>query len=433
MTLVKFLFGLTTLFWGVAGHAIEIQTLQSKDGIPIWLVEDHTLPFVALEVGFDGGTSSEPQEKRGVTNLMMGLLEEGAGDLDAQGFATTREELAASFGYSAYSDSLSVSARFLTDNAASSIDLLRQSLVAPRFDQDAIERVRAQVETSIRSREKDQNDIAAWSWNGTIFGKHPYGTSQDGTLETIGALTQADLKAAHKAALTKDRAMVSIVGDVTAQQAVSLVDRLLGDLPDASAWPLPNLADLTLDAGVQVVDYPTPQSVILFGHKGIDEKDDDFFAAFVLNVILGGGNFENRLMTELREKRGLTYGVGTSLASRKYSDLIVGRFATANDRVAQAIEVVRDVWRDIAENGVTADEVNRAKTYLTGAYPLRFDGNGRIAGILTGMQLQGRAPEYVDIRNDLVNAVTPQDVSRVARRLLSEGALKFVVVGQPDL
>ena len=138
-------------------------------------------------------------------------------------------------------------------------------------------------------------------------------------------------------------------------------------------------------------------------------------------------------MTELREKRGLTYGVGTSLASRKYSDLIVGRFATANDRVAQAIDVVRDVWRDIAENGVTADEVNRAKTYLTGAYPLRFDGNGRIAGILTGMQLQGRAPEYVDIRNDLVNAVTPQDVSRVARRLLSEGALKFVVVGQPDL
>lgn len=414
-----------------ARAAIEIKEVVSPGGITAWLVEDHTIPFTALEVRFRGGASVEPMDKRGATNLMTALLEEGAGEMDARAFARARDGLAASFRYSVSDDALSVSAQFLTENRDAAVDLLRQSLIQPRFDAEAIERVRAQVLSGLRSDEKNPQSIAARRFDGLIFGDHPYASSLDGTIETVSALTRDDLRAAHAATLARDRIYVSAVGDITEAELGTLLDKLLGDLP-ATGAAMPGPADPVFPGGVDVVDFPTPQSVVLFGQPGVGQEDPDFFAAFILDHILGGGGFESRLMTEVREKRGLTYGIYTYLADRDHAQTWSGSVASANDRVAEAVDVIRAEWTRLQTEGVTAEELENAKTYLTGAYPLRFDGNGTIANIIVGMQMRGLPIDYAATRNDKVNAVTLEDVNRVAREVLDPAALSFVVVGQPE-
>jgi zinc protease len=409
---------------------VEVQEITTPGGVQLWLVEDHSIPFVALEMRFRGGSSLDTAEKGGATNLMVGLLEEGAADLDARGFARRQEELAASFKYNVFDDALTVSAKFLSENRADSLALLRDSLIAPRFDGDAVERVRAQVVSSLKSDEKDPQEIATRAFDALAFGDHPYGRPKQGTLASVAALTRDDLLAAKAGVMARDRLYVSLVGDVTAQEATALVDVLVGDLP-ATGAPLPGRAEVALAKGVTVIDFDTPQSVVVFGQSGIAMDDPDFFAAFVLDHILGGGGFESRLMQEVREKRGLTYGIYTYLASKDQAELWMGSVASANDRVAEAIEVIRAEWQRIRESGVSEQELRDAKTYLTGAYPLRFDGNGPIANIMVGMQIQGMPADYITTRNPRINAVTQEDIARVAQRLVDPEGLRFVVVGRP--
>ncbi|MEL7092209.1 MAG: pitrilysin family protein, partial [Pseudomonadota bacterium] len=229
----------------------------------------------------------------------------------------------------------------------------------------------------------------------------------------------------------KDRIYVGAVGDITAEELGPLLDTLLGALPDTGA-PQPGPADISFSGGITVVDFDTPQSVAVFGHSGIDQDDPDFFAARVLNQILGAGGFESRLMTEVREKRGLTYGVYSYLASRDHASVLLGQVASSNDRVAEAISVIRDEWQRAASEGVTQEEVDAAKTFITGAYPLNFDGNGPIARIMVGMQMLGLPIDYIPTRNDKVEAVTLEDVNRMAAELLQPENLRFVVVGKPE-
>ncbi|MFD1912669.1 M16 family metallopeptidase [Halodurantibacterium flavum] len=416
---------------GPAFAQIEIQEVESPGGITAWLVEEHSIPFVALELRFGGGGNADPEGRRGAVNLMTALLEEGAGDLDAAGFAVAQEELAASFRFSAGNDAVSVSARFLTENRDEALDLLRLALTEPRFDDAAVERVRGQVLASIRSDQRSAGAIAAREFNALAYGDHPYGSPLDGTEESVAALTRADLQEAHARALTRGRLQVAAVGDITAEELGPLLDRLLADLPLDGPEPPPDVA-VGVTGGTTIIDFAAPQSVILFGQGGIAFDDPDYFAAFVLNEVLGGGRFSTRLMRELRERRGLTYGVGTSLVGRDHSDALLGQVSVPNARVAEAVELIREEWARLAAEGLTPEELERAQVFLTGAYPLRFDGNATIAGILVGMQAQGMPIDYPNTRNDRIMAVTLEDVQRVAARLLDPEGLHFVIVGQPE-
>ena len=410
---------------------VDIQSVTSPGGITAWLVEEPSIPFVALEIRFRGGASLDDPEKRGAINLMTGLLEEGAGDMDARDFSRAQEELATSLGFDASRDSVSISARFLTENREASIALLRAALHTPRFDQDAIDRVRGQVLSIIEAAKKDPDDIASRTFAESAYGDHPYAHPVNGTTESVTALTRDDILAAHKSVFALDQIYVGAVGDITPETLGTLLDDLLGGLPQTGA-PKPPRADVDIPAGVTVVDFPTPQSVAVFGHDGISQSDPDFFAALILNQVLGGGSFESRLMNEVREKRGLTYGVYSYLASRDLADVYMGSVSSSNDRIGEAINVIRDEWTKAAENGVTQEELDAAKTYVTGAYPLRFDGNGPIANILVGMQMLGLPIDYIPTRNDKVEAVTLANVKRVAGELLDPANLHFVVVGQPE-
>ncbi len=411
--------------------AIDIQEIVTPGGIQAWLVEDHSIPFAALEIRFPGGASIEPGDKLGAAYLMTGLFNEGAGDLDAIAFQERQEELAAIFGFDAYKETIAVSAQFLSENRDESVDLLRLALVEPRFDQEPLDRVRNQVLVIIQDIEKDPGEIASEKLNQLQFGDHPYSRRLEGTIETVSALTAEDLRWIHRNALVRDSVVVGAVGDISPDELAGLLDRLIGDLPASGPDPVAE-PEYQLEGGVTVIDFPSPQSVVQFAHAGLLRNDPDFLTAYVLNEIFGGSGFSAILNDEVRIKRGLTYSVRSFLASYRNAGIMVGELSTANDRVVEAVDVVRDEWRRVADNGITEQQLADIKTYLTGAYPLRFDGNSAIAGILAGMQFDDIPASYVKERNDLVRALTLEEVNDMATRLLQPDALHFVVVGQPE-
>lgn len=412
--------------------AVEVQEVTSPSGIKAWLVEEHSIPFMALEVRFRGGSSLDLPGKRGATNLMAGLLEEGAGDLDARGFAQATEALAARFRYRAYDDVIAISAQMLTENRDEALALLKLSLNEPTFEQSALDRVREQVLAGLRASATDPDDIAGQEFYALAFGDHPYGTDNSGTPESVMGLTRADMITAHQRTLTRADIYVSAVGDISADELSALVDELLGDLPADGPEPVARATYGLPQGGETLVPFDTPQSVALFGHEGIKRDDPDYMAAYVVNEIFGGSGFEARLMQEVREERGLTYGIGSYLAPSDHAELIIGRVRSDNAKMSEAIAVIRAEWAKIAADGISKDELADAKTYLTGAYPLRFDGNAPIARILVGMQMNGQPVDYLRTRNAEIEALTLEEVNRVAARIYDPDALHFLVVGQPD-
>ncbi len=414
-----------------ARAAVEVQEVTSPGGIRAWLVEERSIPFTALEIRFRGGSALDAPGKRGAINLMVGLLEEGAGDMDARAFAEAREALAASFSYRAYDDAVAISARFLTENRNEAVALLKTSLTDPAFAPEALERVRGQVLAGIRASRTDPAAIAGQTFDRLAWGDHPYGSPGDGTEESVQALTREDMFEAWRRVFGRDRVYVAAVGDISAEELGALLDELLGELP-AEAAPMPERAEYLLTGGVTVVPFDTPQAVALFGHRGIRRDDPDYIPAYILNEVFGGSGLESRLMGELREKRGLTYGVGTFLMPMEFGELIMGQVRSENSRIAESVEVIRQQWAKVAAEGITEQELEDAKTYLTGAYPLRFDGNAPIARILVGMQMIGLPKDYIKTRNDQVRAVTLEKINEVARRLYRPEELRFVVVGRPE-
>lgn len=419
------------LTFTLPAQAVDIKEVTSPGGLKAWLVEEPSIPFMALEIRFKGGASVDREGKRGAINMMTALIEEGAGDLDSSEFAAARQELAASYGFDVHDDALSVSARFLSENRDEALALLKLALTEPTFEESAIERVRGQILSIISSDLKDPSKIASAAFDEIAFGDHPYATHLNGTGDSVAALTRDDLLNAYKDAIALDRIFIGAVGDITAEELGVMLDDLLGELP-ASGAELPEEVDYNLDSGVTVIPFDTPQSIALFGHNGIERDDPEFFPAYILNQVLGDGGLTSRLMKEVREKRGLTYGIYSYLATKDLSELYMGQVASANDRVAQAIDVIRDEWRKAADDGITQEELDVAKTYLTGAYPLRFDGNATIARILVGMQMDDLPISYIETRNAKVEAVTLEEVNALAKRLLQPDALHFVVVGQPE-
>jgi zinc protease len=361
---------------------------------------------------------------------MSALLNEGADDLDASAFAMEMERLAVELDFNVYQDSLSISFKFLTENKNDSINLLKKALTKPRFDQEPIERVRDQVLSILKSNAKDPRKIASKVFFENVFGSHPYGSMKDGNLKSVLSLNREDILNAYHDVFNRNQIFISAVGDITPKELRDLLNEVVEEIP-ANPVKITDQAIYKLPGGNTVIDFDTPQSVTIFGHGGIKRTDKDFFSAYVLTHILGGSGFGSRLMTELREKNGLTYGVSAYLASWEKADLILGQFASSNNTVMEAISIVRKEWAALAERGVTADELQDAKTFLTGAYPLRFDGNSRIARILVGMQSQGLPIDYIRTRNAKVNSVTIEDIKRVSTRILKEKNLYFVIVGRP--
>jgi len=426
------LVGLLVCVPGLA-RAIDVQTLTSPDGISFWLYEDHGTPITSIEFAFQGaGAAADGESQQGLANLVSGLLDEGAGPYNSLAFQKQLDDLGASIGYSAGRDSFSGSFTSLSATLGQSINLLHLSLTAPHFDREAVDRIKRQIAAGIARSEQNPNAIAANAWRAAAYPGHGYGRPVAGTVETLSSLGQTDLKRFMRERLTKTDLVIAVVGDITGDEAGRIIDRVFGGFPENETPSAFDDEAITIAAsGTVVIDYPSPQTVLQFGLPGLLRDDPDFLAGYVMNHILGGGSFSSRMMQEIREKRGLTYGVGTGLAPYRQAGILSGGLATKNESAGEALDLVREIITLMAAKGVTDKELADAKNYLIGAYPLRFDSNAKIASQLLGLQLAGFAPSYFAERNDLIAAISQTDVARVAKRLLRDDLLFVVAVGQP--
>jgi len=415
-----------------ASAANKIEEVKSAGGITAWLVEDHSLPVVTIDVSFRGGAALDPADKPGLATLAAGLLDEGAGELDSQAFQGRLEDLATSLEFAASEDAMGASLRTVTANLTPALDLLHMALSAPRFDESAVTRVRSQLLAELARNAREPRYIANRLWWRNAYDGHPYARPVRGTLESIARITIPDLRAVVHDRLARDVMIIGVVGDVTADALKTLLDTTFGPLPPRAAER--RVADVVAAAKkpLLLAKLPIPQSVVTFGQPGIKREDPDWYAAYVVNHILGGGGFSSRLTAEVREKRGLAYSVYSGLEPMQHSGLILGGVATQNDRVAQSIDIIRAEWRRMRDGGPTETELEDAKTYLTGSFPLSLDSTGHIAGILVAIQRDGLGIDYLERRKTLIESVTLEDARRVAHRLLNPDKLSFVVVGSPD-
>ncbi|MEE8279382.1 MAG: pitrilysin family protein [Alphaproteobacteria bacterium] len=425
-------FLLVAVFALVPARAIEIQRVVSPGGMEAWLVEDHTNPIIAVRFAFDGGAALDPDGRDGLAEMVSALLDEGAGDLNSQAFQRHLEDLAVRLGFDAGRDTFGGHLRTLTRNRDAAFDLLRLAVTAPKFDDEPVARIRNQILARLRRDSEDPDTIASRTLSRALFPDHPYGRPVRGTPESIAAITTGELRQFVKQRLARANLVIGVVGDIGPGDLARLLDSTFGGLPDrAAAGRVAETKPAVRNATI-VVTKPVPQSAIVFGQEGIKRDDPDFYAAYVMNHVLGGGGFTSRLYDQVREKRGLAYSVYSILYPLDHAALILGGAGTANARVAETLSVVRAEWRRLAAGGLTDKELADAKTYLTGSFPLRFTSSGRIASILVGMQRDKLGIDYLERRNSYIEAVTLDDVNRVARRILDADRLTVVVVGEPD-
>lgn len=413
------------------GHAAgRVEDVVSARGVRAWLLREPSIPFVSVSIRFLGGGAHDPEGLDGLSWFAAGLLDEGAGPYDSRAFRSALEDNAIRLSFDADRDSFSGELKTLNETRDLAFDLLRLALAEPRFDAEPVERIRQQILADLKRRETDPDYRSARAWFARAFAGHAYARPTRGTPETIARIGVDDLRRFVADRIARGNLFVGVAGDITASELADLLDRTFGDLP---AEPrLPPVAETAPGASGVIVDrMPIPQSVVTFGHAGIDRHDPDYYAAYVANYILGGGGFSSRLTEEIREKRGLAYSVYSYLYDARYAPLWLGGVATRNDQVATSIRLVEQETARMAAGDISGKELGDAKTYLTGSFPLRLTSNDRIAQMLASMQMQDLGIDYLEKRNGYIEAVTLEDVVRVSKRLFARPIL-FSVVGDPE-
>lgn len=410
---------------------LDVQVIKSKGGIEAWLVEDHAVPVISLSFSFEGGLAYDPEDKPGVGRLVSILLDEGAGDMKSQEFQKLLTDNAIDMGFTAGRDAFFGRLKTLRANRALAFDLLAAALTKPRFDADAVERMKNANISQIRDDLGDPQWLVARAFNGTVFEGHYYARPGYGHLAAMEAITREDLAGYVQDQFAKGALKVAIAGDITRAEAEAALDRIFGALPEEAA-PL-EVKDAALANRGKTILLPlgTPQTFISAGGAGIKRSDPQWHAAVIMNYILGGSAFDARLMKEIREKRGLTYGVYSSLTSMKRAALVQASMSAGNEKAAEAIRILRQEWGRLAKEGPTDDEVRDAKAYLTGSLLLELTSTDAISSTLNGLQREDLGPDYINRRNALLEAVTPGDVKNAAGRLLKPDELTIVLVGQP--
>jgi zinc protease len=408
-----------------------VKALTSPLGIEAWHVESDVVPLIAVSFIFEGGSAHDPEDKPGVAQMLARLLDEGAGEYNSDAFQERLAARAIELSFNAGNDAVGGSLKTLVKHADEAFELLRLALAEPRFDQDAIERVRAQTIAGLRYQQNDPGVVATRRFFEEGFAGHPYGRPTSGTPESVAAITRDDLVAMHRAMIVRGRVKVAVVGAIDGERLSGLVDKVFGSLPVGE--PLGIVEPITLKKTGEriVVDIDVPQSVIRFGTQGIAWRDPGFIPAYVLNHILGGGAFTSRLFQEVREKRGLAYSVGTSLVSYRAAAMTWGYTATKNERVGECLDVIASEIARLKNDGPSDEELQKAKDYLIGSYALGFDTSTKIAHTLVQIAFEDLGIDYIGRRNALVAAVTQDDIRTAAARIFGEGKMLTVIAGRP--
>lgn len=411
---------------------LDIREITSPGGITAWLVEDHAVPVIAVDFAFAGaGATNDPDSRQGIAQLLSNTLDEGAGDLDSQTFQKTLADNSISLGFQSGRDNFHGALKMLTRHRGLGFDLLRLSLTAPRFDAEPLQRMKDANISRIRTSQSDPDWVAARLMNDSAYAGHVYARNSGGTISGLQSVTAGDLRGFLKSNLTRDRLHIAIAGDITASELGKILDAVFGPLPEKStARDVPYLRIQNTGATI-LMKKDQPQTIIQRAQDGIDRKDQDWHAAQIMNFILGSSGFGSRLMEEVREKRGLTYGIYTSFTGLDHAPTLSMQTSTRNDRVTEVLGLVDAEWTKMRESDVTPKELEDAKSYLIGAIPLALTSTDNIAGMMLSMQLDDLPSTYLDTISEKISALTAADVRRVAKRILEPGKQLTILVGDP--
>jgi zinc protease len=420
----------------VPSHAaFQIQRVVSPGGIEAWLIEDHHVPIMALDLSFRGGAALDPAGKEGLALMTASLLDEGAGDLNATVFQKELADKSIALNFSADFDNFSGSLRTLTRYRDRAFDMLALSLTRPRFDADAVERVRNEMVTAIAANLGKPNWVARRKLMESVFAGHPYGRPANGTVPSLRAISVADMRGFMKRRVGRDQLLITAAGDITPAELGPALDRVFAGLP-AKAAPF-NIPEATIGAVGQTttIQRETPQTIIVMAEAGIKRSDPDWYTGQILNYTLGGGGFNSRLMEDVRgagSKRGLAYGVSSGFTPYQHAGLIQVASATKNATAGEVLGIIKGELGKMHDDGITDAELTDAKTYITGSFPLSLTSTGRLAAVLMQLRQENLGIDYLDRRDALINGVTLDDAKRVAGRLLDPAKMTTVMVGKPE-
>ena len=423
---------LMAIFAVAARAEVKIQDVRSSKGVSAWLVEDYTVPVIAIRFSFEGGTTQDPAGKEGLANLMTAMFDEGAGPFESEAYQIRLDDAGAEMSYSVDGDRFEGGMRMLADQRDEALELLRLAVNEPRFDQDPLDRMRAQIVAGIVASERDPSTEAGRKWAEALYPGHPYARRAQGTPESLATITRDDLKAFHRKIFARKGLKIGVVGAIDAETLKKALDSAFGDLPEATELtPVP---DVTLKAGQSVsVFYDLPQTSLQLAFPGIERHDPDYFAAYLMNYILGGGSFQSRLFDQVREKRGLAYSIGSGLSSSEHTNSLSISTSTRSDRAPETLALVRAILAEMAEKGVTEEELVAAKKYVIGAYAINnLDSSSSIARTLVGLQVDDLGIDYMQKREGLINAVTRDGVNAAAKRLLAPEPSIMTVGPKPE-
>lgn len=422
---------LVTLAVPAQAKVLDIKEVHSPGGITAWLVEDHSVPVLAMKFGFkDAGAKQDPEDKQGLARMLSNTLDEGAGGLDSQAFQKELHDLVISLGFSASRDHFTGELKTLSKNKKRAFELTKLALTKPRFDEDPVERMRKANQSRIRSSQSDPGWMAARLLNDKAFSGHPYALNSGGTLSSLERIKPKDLEAYHHKALGKNNLVVSVAGDMTAEELAGVLDDVFGDLSDVDL-PKTKSIDVQNQGQVFVYEQDIPQTVVEIMQPGIGRDDPDFQTAQVMNFILGSSGFGSRLTKEIREKRGLTYGIYSYFYDLDDLKGLAVSSSTANANVPEMLQLIKDEFNKMTASPVTDDEIADAKSYLIGSIPLSLTSTDKIAGLLNSFQLDDLPIDYLDQREDKIRATTAKDVQTLAQRLLKPESFVTVLVGEP--
>lgn len=413
------------------GEFATIQQFTTPAGISVWLVEEPSIPILSLRMAWEVGTTSDPEGQEGLTSAMVYQMNEGAGELDSQAFSKRMEELNMSFGCSSGREATFCNASMLTENASEAFDLIALAYAEPRFDEGPWERFVREREVSLKTRETNPRYLAGEALEDVLWPDHPF--ARDFTAESLAALSAEAAKTHKDSIMNRSGMIVTAVGAMSPEELAPLIDAAASGLPQEGVEvtiPQVTLGDPA--TAPILVDLPQPQSLVTFTGPAMRRDDPDFYTGVVVNYTFGGGGFESRLMEDLRVGRGLTYGIYSSLSAGEYVQTWSGAGSTNNESVAEFIDGIKENMTRMVAEGMTEEELADAKSYLTGSYPLSFDSNAKIAGNMMGLRLDDLPVDFWDQRNAMVEAVTLEDVNRVASEYLKPENFTFIAVGQPE-
>jgi zinc protease len=432
LTVAALMFALPVLclFAPVPARAATIQNIDLGKHAEVWFTEDHTVPIVTINISLPAGSAYDPPGKAGLAAFAAAMMDEGAGPLDSKGFHQALGDKAIGFSARVERDYLVISITTLKENAPEALHLLQLVLTHPHFDAEPLARVRTQIIQSLQQDEVEPARVSSRAFMRDFFGTHAYAHPTDGEIATISSITAADLRGFARSHWVSQGLKVAVAGDITAPVLQKLLGTTFTPVSGHAPPPLPPVGRLG-QPGVHVMALAVPQPTATFGLPGIMRTDPDFIPGYVANYILGGGGFSSRLTDEIRVKRGLTYGISTSLSAMNRASIWVGSVATRADAIRQTVQVVKDTMANFADNGPTQAELDDAKTYLTGSFPLAFASNSGTAAQLGTFQRQNLDIGYVGRRNGLIQAVTLADLKRVSKRLFDPARLTVVIGGSP--